>query len=191
MCWCRSSFDPHAAFASFMCHTNTFPAADLRIDLRKPSPHNPRHSRCHNPPHAYGTYRGTPPPAHAPAASPATRPTCSKLPPSEYSDPAVFSSKILKSQLGQSIPSSARCIPSAARSSPCSRVMPRHEPGCSTRYSAPIASARSTSPWNAAMDFSRTLIGLTRKIHQVAGMNHRRSNAIFCPQQLHLRAVVG
>ena len=37
-----------------------------------------------------------------------------------------------------------------------SRVMPRHDPGCSTRYSAPNVRARSISPRSAATEFFHT-----------------------------------
>ncbi len=114
-----------------------------------------------------------------------------KLPPSENSAPAVFSISTRKSQSSSAIPSIARSIPSAASCRPSSRVSPFHDPGCSTRYSAPSASARSTSPRNAVTDFSRKERRLAAQVHQIARVDHQWKAVVLLPQLPHLLAVAG
>src|SRR5581483_4473843 len=84
-----------------------------------------------------------------------TSATCSKLPPSEYSAPAVFSMRMASPPLARSRPRQATATEAATRVSPSSRLAPRNEPGCTTRYSAQRLSARSTSPRNASTDLAR------------------------------------
>src|SRR6202041_30836 len=156
ICSCRSSFEPIAAFASLQCHTFTAsnPTASPTTNIVSTYPSGDTmsypdtctwHVSRHTPTGAQGFSLST------------NSATCSSLPPSENSAPAVFSINILKSFPCHATPSIALSIDSAASTNPSSRVNPFQLPGCSTRYSAPSASARSTSPRNAPIEFTRTL----------------------------------
>ena len=71
---------------------------------------------------------------------------------------------------------------------PASRSAPRNEPGCRTRYSAHSASARSTSPRKASIDFCRNNSISAGEIHQIIGVNHQRLQIVLRPQTAHLLA---
>jgi xylitol oxidase len=157
ICSCRSSLEPIAAFASLQCHTFTAsnPTVSRTSSIVSTYPSGdtmsyPATCRWH-------VSRQTPTGTHFSRQATSSA-TCSSLPPSENSAPAVFSISTLKSGAPlKSICATARSIDSAASRSPSSRVNPFQLPGCSTRFSAPSASARSTSPRNAAVEFTRTL----------------------------------
>ncbi len=128
------------------------------------SPRIPPPKRGRSPSRGSGTYPGTPPPEHTPAAAPpapppaqSSRPARTPLPPYSRSAPAAHPP-----------PASAHPppvqSPRAASRSPSSRVNPFQLPGCSTRNSAPHASPRSTSPRNAATEFTRTLSVLLHRL---------------------------
>ena len=109
----------------------------------------------------------------------------------ENSAPAVFSMRMRKLHCRRQAPAMAASIDSAASSNPCSRARPFHEPGCSTRYSAPSASTALDLAAKGGDRVAADFFGLAAEVDEIAGVNDQRRAVIFCAQPLHLVAVGG
>ena len=91
--------------------------------------------------------------------------------------------------LARSSPFVEAAIPAAVRRSPCSRSLPRNEPGCSTRYSAHKESARLDLAAKCFQRFLEKQLIRTGKVDQIVGVNHQRRQIVLRPQPVHLGAL--
>ncbi len=154
ICWCRSSFDPRRAFASFMCHTFTAPVP-IVLRSRQRSAHSQlaheviaRHmamARVETRPHRHDRLQLFDEFRHLLEIA-AQR----ELRPRRVLDQHAKIAVVEPHALG-----CRPCNRLRRQAQPLTPRQPFHDPGCSTRYSAPSASARSTSPRKAATLDSR------------------------------------
>jgi hypothetical protein len=85
----------------------------------------------------------------------------------------------------------ARLIESAASLRPSSRVSPFHEPGCSTRYSAPKRQRPLDLAAKGRDALLAHLVRLAAHVDQVAGMNHQRPHVELRAQLAHPGGLLG